>query len=128
MKKLALSIIAAFAVVSAYAAPVQLVGSLSSVNGTNYSDAASLSSQQVSLSGFYLSFGTNLALANTNSLKVNVQISIGNTNNYFDIRNYNPSTTNATNGLLFTVPLTNIPVYMRVQVVGTNSVGVVYGN
>lgn len=126
MKKLALSIIAAFAVVLAYAAPVQLVGTLTSVEGTNHSDHTSLASEQVSLSGFYLSFGTNLL--STNALKVNVQISIGNTNNYFDVRNYNPSTTNATNGLLFTVPLTNIPVYMRVQVVGTNSVGVVYGN
>lgn len=126
MKKLALFIIAALAVATAFAAPVQLVGSLSSVNGTNYSDAASLNSQQVSLSGFYLSYGTNLV--STNALKVNVQISIGNTNNYFNVRDYNPSTTNATNGLLFTVPLTNIPVYMRVQVIGTNSVGVVYGN
>jgi hypothetical protein len=95
---------------------------LQTVNNTT-SNSTGLAVGTYSGSGtFYIQ---NAGLTATNALKVNVQISADNTN-FLTVATYWPAATNATVESYY--PSFSAPLYVRAQVVTTNSVsvGVVY--
>ncbi len=102
-----------------------LIGSMQNVNGTANSTGLVAGTVNVPRGTFLISNG---GLTQTNALLVNVQYSLDNTN-WLTMATYGPSSTNSTTDTF--IPAISPPnIYMRVQVVTTNSVsmGIIYQN
>ena len=109
-----------------YAAPALLVGSLQAVNNTTFTSATNtLSLNYPTPSVLNITHG---ALANTNDVVVNYQVTVDNVN-WKTFASITMPNTNATTEVIqgYSYPLTN---FFRVQIVTTNSqnVGITYGN
>jgi len=98
------------------------LGTLATVNNTT-SNSTGLAISTLSGSGSI--YVQNGGLTATNALRVNVQLSVDNTN-FVTVATYWPAATNATTELYY--PSFSTPLYLRTQAVTTNNVtvGVVY--
>ncbi len=96
-----------------------LIGTLPSVNGTTNSPSITNTTVTLQPGSFLISNG---GLSNTNALRVNLQVSVDNTN-FVNVATYGPSSTNATTDA-FNPSYTNQTIYIRAQVVTTNAVNV----
>lgn len=107
-------------VMLARASTFTLVGSMATVNNTT-SNTAAIAMGTLNYPGgtFYIQ---NAGLTATGALVINIQASLDNTN-FLTIATYHPAATNATTEL-FSPSYSVQTIYMRAQVITTNSVSV----
>ncbi len=101
-----------------HAAPITLIGSLLTVNGTTNSTSTAVGTVTLNYSTLYVQNG---GLTTTNAMLVYGQISVDNTN-WLTVATYTASVTNAGTGT-WIVPGTNYTLWGRFQIQTTNATG-----
>lgn len=126
MKKLIASLILCLICAGSYAAPVILIGQLTTVDTTTSNTSPISLSVPTYIAPYSITHG---ALASTNNLPVKIQLSLDGTN-YFTIATRYPTTTNALATDSYGATTTNLTVYLRASITTTNlvTVGGSYGN
>ena len=92
---------------------------LTSFTGTNATSSVAIGTHSLPPKPVYIQNG---GLANTNAMVVYGQVSIDNLN-FVTICQYQAAVTNAQTDT-YTIPLTNVTIYLRALIVTTNAVGV----
>ena len=100
------------------AATTQMFGSMPTVNGTTNSQNLGVGSVLLQGKSLQIQYG---GLTSTNDFVINAQVNTGGTN-FITVASWGPSSTNATtNAVTWSMPLTNLTIYGRVQFVSTNA-------